>query len=293
MARLVAKVSRSEVSPILKNTFFVGIFWWNRPHTSFLGLIGYMVHSGTELFRTKTLLNFASKALSNSVFQKSRFRFEFLYQIAPHLFSSPNGLDGMIGGKSVPEWNLTHPKKHFLIWNFLMKPAPYLFSGPNWLYGAFGDKIVPDENFAQFCLKSPLEFVFPINTFSAWIFVLNRTSPILWAKQTRWRNWGKSVPERSFVHPKNHVFGRNFLTKPAPYLFSGPNWLYGAFGRKIVPDDDFAQFCLKGPLEFVYPINTFSVWIFVLNRTSPIFMAKRTSWRDWGHKCPGAKFRPS
>jgi hypothetical protein len=38
-----------------------------------------------------------------------------------------------------------------------MKPAPYLFSGPNWLYGAFGGKIVPDENFAQFCLKSPLD----------------------------------------------------------------------------------------------------------------------------------------
>jgi hypothetical protein len=47
-----------------------------------------------------------------------------------------------------------------------MKPAPYLFSGPNWLYGGFGGKIVPDENFAQFCLKSPLEFVFIKNTFS-------------------------------------------------------------------------------------------------------------------------------
>ena len=47
-----------------------------------------------------------------------------------------------------------------------MKPAPYLFSRPSWLYGAFGGKIVPDENFAQFCLKSPLEFPFPKNTFS-------------------------------------------------------------------------------------------------------------------------------
>ena len=74
-----AKVSRSEVSSILKNTFSVGIFWWNRPHTSFLGLVGYMVRLGAKLFRTKTLLNFASKALSNSFFQKTRFRFEFLY----------------------------------------------------------------------------------------------------------------------------------------------------------------------------------------------------------------------
>ncbi len=46
-----------------------------------------------------------------------------------------------------------------------MKPAPYLFSGPNGLYGGFGGKIVPDENFAQFFLKSPLEFVFPKNVF--------------------------------------------------------------------------------------------------------------------------------
>ena len=100
MARLRAKVSRSEVSSMLRNMFSFGIFWWKRPHTSFLGLIGYMVHLGAKLFQTKTLRNFASKALSNSCFQKTRFRFEFLYKIAPHLFSLPNGLDGTIGGKS-------------------------------------------------------------------------------------------------------------------------------------------------------------------------------------------------
>ena len=70
---------------------------------------------------------------------------------------------------------------------------------------------------------------------------------------------GKSVSEESFVHPKKHVFVRNFLTKPAPYHFSGPNGLYGAFGGKIVPDENFAQFCLKSPLEFVFPKDTFSV----------------------------------
>ena len=70
MARLGAKVSQSEVSSILKNTFSVWIFWWKRPHTSFLGLIGSMVRSGAKLFRTKTLLNFASKALSHSFFSK-------------------------------------------------------------------------------------------------------------------------------------------------------------------------------------------------------------------------------
>ena len=165
MARLGAKVSRSEVSSILKTTFSVGISWWNRPHTSFLGLIGYMVRSVAKLFWTKTLLNFTSKGLSNSFFRKTCFRFEFLYWIARHVFSWPNGLNGTIGGKSVTERSFVHPKNHVFGWNFFMKPAPYLFSGPNWQYGAFGGKIVPDENFAQFCLKSPLEFVFPKNTF--------------------------------------------------------------------------------------------------------------------------------
>ena len=97
-----------------------------------------MVRSGAKLFRTKTLLNFASKALSNSFFQKTRFRLEFLFKIAPHQFSWPNRLDGAIGGKSVPEQSLVHPKKHVFGWNLLMKPVSYLFSGPNCLYGAFG-----------------------------------------------------------------------------------------------------------------------------------------------------------
>ena len=198
MARFGAKVSRSEVSSIPKNTFSVGIFWWNQPHTSFLGLIGYVVRSGAKSFRTKTSLNFALKALSNSFFQKTRFRFEFLYKIAPHQFSWPSGLDGVIWGKSVPERSLVHPKKHVFVWNFLMKPASYIFSGPKWLYGAFGGKIVPDENFAQFCHKTPLEFVFPKNTFSVGIFVLNRTSPILMAKRTKWRNWGQKCPGAKF-----------------------------------------------------------------------------------------------
>ena len=78
----------------------------------------------------------------------------------------PNGLDGTIGSKSGPERGFVHPKKHVFCWNSFMKPALYLFSGPNWLFGVFGGKIVPDENFAQFCLKSPIEFVFPKNTFS-------------------------------------------------------------------------------------------------------------------------------
>ena len=124
-----------------------------------------MVRSGAKLFRTKTLLNFASKALSNKFFKKTRLRFEILYKVAPHQFFWPNGLDGTIADKSVPERSFVHPKKYVFSWNFLMKPAPYLFCRPNWLYGAAGGKIVPDENFAQFCIKSPIEFVFPKKMF--------------------------------------------------------------------------------------------------------------------------------
>ena len=160
-----------------------------------------MVRSEANLFRTKTLLNFASKALSNSFFQKKRF--------------------------------------------------------------------------------------------SVWIFVLNRTSPIFLANRTRWRDCGQKWPGAKFRPSKKHVFGWNFLMKPAPYLFSGPNWLYGASERKIFPDENFAQFCLKSPLEFVFPKNTLSDWILVWNHTTPIFLAERTRWREWGQKCPGAKFRPS
>ena len=122
-----------------------------------------MVRSMAKLLRMKTLLNFAPLEL---VFQKTRFLFEFLYKITPHMFYGPNGLDGAIGGKSVPKRSFVHPKKHVCGWNFLMKPAPYLFPGPNWLYDVFGGQIVPDENFTQFCLESTLEIVFPKNTFS-------------------------------------------------------------------------------------------------------------------------------
>ena len=39
------------------------------------------------------------------------------------------------------------------------------------------------------------------------------------------------------------------MIKPAPYLFSGCNWRYDAFGGKIVPVENIAQFCLKSPDE--------------------------------------------
>ena len=102
-----------------------------------------------------------------------------------------------------------------------MKPAPYLFSRPNWLYGAFGGKFAPDENFAQFCLKSPFEFIFPKNTFSVWIFVLNPTSPILWAKQTRWRDWGQKCSGAKFHPSQKRTFRSEFFDETSPIPISG------------------------------------------------------------------------
>ena len=199
----------------------------------------------------------------------------------------------MIGGKSVPEWSFVHPKKQVFVLNILVKPAPNLFSGPNWLYGAFGDKILPDQNFAQFCLKSPLEFVFPKNTFLVWIFALNRTSPIFLAKRTRWHDWGEKCPRVKLRASLKTRFRLEFFDKTGTIPLFLANWLYGTFGGKIVSDGNFAQFCLSSPLEVGFPKNTFSFPIFVLNRTSLIFRAKRTRWHDWGQKCPGVKFRPS
>ena len=182
-----------------------------------------MVRPGEKLFRAKTLLNFSSKAHSSSFFQKTRFRFEFWYEIAPHLFYRPNGLDGAIGGKSVQERSFVHPKKKVFGRIFLKKPAPYLFSGPNWLYGGFGGKIVPDENFAQFCLKSPPKFVFPKNTFSVWIFVENRSSPIFLAKRTRSRDWGQKCPGAKFRPSQKARFQLEFFDETGPiHLF----WAY-------------------------------------------------------------------
>jgi hypothetical protein len=82
-------------------------------------------------------------------------------------------------------------------------------------------------------------------------------SPIFGAKRTIWRVWGKNCSGRKLrlILPRKlrnrfshkQVFGSNFFTKPPPHLFSGPNGLYGAFGGKIFPDENFAQFCLKSP----------------------------------------------
>ena len=104
-----------------------------------------------------------------------------------------------------------------------MKAAPYLFSGPNWLYGVFGGKVFPDENFAQVCLKSPLEFFFQKTHFR--FEFLYEIAPHIFYGPNRLDGaiGGKSLPERRFVDPKKHVFDWNVLMKPALYLFYGLN----------------------------------------------------------------------
>ena len=154
-----------------------------------------MVRSGAKLFRTKTLLNFALKALSYSFFQKTRFRFEFSYKIVPHLFYGPNGLDGTIGGKSVPERSFVHPKKHVFGRNFFTKPAPYLFPMPNGLYVRSGAKLFLTKTSLNFAPKALSNSFFQKTRFR--FEFLYKIAPHLfsWPSGLDGTIGGKSVPE--------------------------------------------------------------------------------------------------
>ena len=64
--------------------------------------------------------------------------------------------------------------------------------------------------------------------------------------------------------------------KPAPYHFSGPNWLYGGFGGKIVPDENFSwPNELDGTIgsksvperSFLYPKKHVLDWNFLMKPT--------------------------
>ena len=73
-----------------------------------------------------------------------------------------------------------------------------------------------------------------------------------------------TVSTRGLAQPPEFAIIRDLLERwmsglSRPYLFSGPNWLYGAFAGKISPNEIFAQFCLKSPLKFIFPKNSFSV----------------------------------
>jgi hypothetical protein len=46
---------------------------------------------------------------------------------------------------------------------------------------------------------------------------------------------------------KKHVCVPNFLTKPPPHVFLGPNGPFGAFGGKTISHENFAPFCLLSP----------------------------------------------
>jgi hypothetical protein len=49
------------------------------------------------------------------------------------------------------------------------------------------------------------------------------------------------------VSSKKHVCVLNFLTKPAPHVFLGPNGPFGAFWGKTISHENFAPFCLLSP----------------------------------------------
>jgi hypothetical protein len=71
--------------------------------------------------------------------------------------------------------------------------------------------------------------------------------------------FGAKVSQSEVSSILKNTFSVGIFDETAPYLFSGPNWLYGEFGGKIVADENFTQFCLKSPLEFIFTKNTFSV----------------------------------
>ena len=160
MARLGAKVSGSEVSSILKNTFSVGIFWWNRPHTSFLGLVVYMVLSGAKLFRTKTLLNFASKALSNSFFQKPRFRLEFYNKSHLTYFHGQTDYMARLGAKVSRSEVSSILKNTFSVEIFWLNRPHTSFLGLTGYMVCSGAKLFRTRTFLNFASKALLKSFF-------------------------------------------------------------------------------------------------------------------------------------
>jgi hypothetical protein len=49
------------------------------------------------------------------------------------------------------------------------------------------------------------------------------------------------------VSSKKHVCVPNFLTKPPPHIFLGPNGQFGAFWGKTISHKNFPPFCLLSP----------------------------------------------
>ena len=186
---------RSEVSFFRKNTFSVRIFLRNRPLTYFRVQTDYMVRLGAKLLRTKTSLDFASKA-PEFVFPKNVFSFGIFLR------------------------NRTSPI-------FMAKRTIWQDPGHNC-------------SGVKFCSLEKTRFL-------AEFFYETAPSPIFRAKRTIWRVWGKNYSGRKLrpILPRklrNHfshkqVFGSNFFTKPPPHLFSRLNGLYGVFGGKIVSEE--------------------------------------------------------
>ena len=118
-----------------------------------------MLRLGAKVFRSKIFSERCFVSLKKHV-----YGLNFFTKPSPHLFSGPNGLFGVFGGKTISHENfasfglVSHrnlfSKKHVFSPNFFTKPSPHLFSRPNGLFGVFGGKTISHENFASFGLVS-------------------------------------------------------------------------------------------------------------------------------------------
>ena len=107
----------------LKNTFPVQIFLRNRPLTYFRGQTDYVArfegHIQGQNCSGRKLRSILPRKPREIFFPKTRFRFEFFYETAPHLFLGPNGLYGTIGSKIVSKGSFVFPKNTFSVRIFL------------------------------------------------------------------------------------------------------------------------------------------------------------------------------
>ena len=200
----------------------------------------------------------------------------------------------MIGGKSVPEWSFVHPKKHVFDWNFLMKPSPYLFSGPDWLYGTFGGENCSGRKLCSILPQKPSRIRFYKKHYFGMNFCTKSHLTYFPGQLDLMARLGAKVSRSEVSSTLKTKFSVGIFWWKLPHTsFLGLIGYMVHSGAKLFRTKNLLSFPSKALSNSFFPKNTFSVWIFFLNRTSPIFLAKRTRWHDWGQKCPGVKFRPS
>ena len=169
MARLGAKLFRSEVSYLWKNTFMVWIFLLNRPLTYFRGQTDCLVCLVAKLFRMKT---------------------------SPHLASEAS--------------EIVFPKNTFSVRIFLLNRPLTYFRGQMDCLVCLGAKLFRTKTSPHLASEAS-EIVFPKNTFSVRIFLLNSTTATIRAKRTIWRDWGQNCSGVKFrISEKTRLWSEFF-----------------------------------------------------------------------------------